>query len=156
MAPIPGADQEDEVGDEMRVVKRGRNPSEPTAQERQDHEDQGHVQHRSWCKICNAARGLGQQHRQGEPEDPEMEVLKISIDYGYMADKTDAEAETLPFLAVREKKSKSYGGTFVDRKGPSAYSVKYLVGWVRHQGIGRAIFQCDGEPALVALRDEVA
>ena len=138
----------------MKIVSRARNPRAATEAERRDHEDQGHVQFRDWCVICHAARGTGQQHRhEAIGEDEELKIPKISADYGYMADKQDEEAETLPLLAVREKKLKAYAGTFVDNKGPTEYVVKYLVGWIRSLGVSRAIFQTDGEPALVALRN---
>ena len=39
------------------------NPKNPTSREKQEHEDSGHVVHRSWCAACVGGRGVGGQHR---------------------------------------------------------------------------------------------
>ena len=49
------------------------NPKNPTSREKQEHEDSGHVVHRSWCAACVESRGVGGQHRIQLLEEEERE-----------------------------------------------------------------------------------
>ena len=53
-------------------------PKEPTAPERQEHEDSGHVMYRSWCKACRSARSSGSQHRSRDV-DPDEEAQQDPV-----------------------------------------------------------------------------
>ncbi len=57
----PGAQSvEDEQSEEMKERKVVRIPMEPTAAERQHHEDTGHTQYRDLCLHCDYGRTIGQ------------------------------------------------------------------------------------------------
>ena len=61
-------------------------------EEREDHELLGHVQYRSWCWHCAAARCVGQQHRQLREDPVDATVPEIVLDYYFMSE----ESETAP------------------------------------------------------------
>ena len=42
-----------------------------------------------------------------------------------------------------------------ERKGPTAYSISFLVGFIKDLGCRRIILKCDNEPSTDALQDAV-
>ena len=50
--------------------------------QREEHELLGHVQYRSWCGHCAAARGVGQQHRQLSEDPVDATVPEIVLLHG--------------------------------------------------------------------------
>lgn len=142
-------EQMDADADEEQVQKRRTEPRPPTRQEVDDHYSMGHAQFRSWCRHCQAARGIGEQHRaQDEPEgaDP-----TISSDYGYMNEETDPEA-AMPMLVMKDRTTKKIMATAIPSNGVENYSVKFFAGCVKELGWRRYISKSDGEPSLVALK----
>ena len=55
----------EDVGEEARRPRLIPTPVMPQAWEVEEHNAMGHVQYRSWCQHCVAARGVGQRHTQG-------------------------------------------------------------------------------------------
>ena len=49
-------------------------------------------------------------------------------------------ADTLPFLICRDSRFGLTGATCCERKGPTAYSISFLVGFIRDLGFRRIIF----------------
>ena len=47
------------------------------------------------------------------------------------------------------------GATCCERKGPTAYSISPLVGFIKDLGFRRIILKCDNEPSTKALQDAV-
>ena len=47
------------------------------------------------------------------------------------------------------------GATCCERKGPTAYSISFLVGFIKELGFRRIILKCDNEPSTKALQDAV-
>ena len=92
-------------------------PYQPTAAQVKEHVMLGHVQYRSWCRHCVAARGIGQQHKKLEHTDSE--EPEIACDYAYMRSDTDKQdiSNSLPMLVIKDSKTKMYGATFVAEKG---------------------------------------
>lgn len=124
----------EETSDEAMKPKMIPIPYQPTAAQIEEHEMIGHVQYRSWCRHCVAARGVGQQHK--KVEHIESEEPEIACDYAYMRsdnEKTDI-SNNLPMLVLKDSKTKMYGATFVSEKGVDPYAVKYFSSFI--QGLG--------------------
>ena len=138
----------DEVSEESQKAGRKQTPREPTRLERQEHEDQGCVVFRSWCKHCSAGKGIGATH-QSSPEEEESAVPTISLDYGFMGEK---ENETMPILFMRDRKRKRPAASTEVAKGVAQYAVSFCVGWIRDLGWKRVIWKSDREPAILALK----
>ena len=60
-----------------------------------------------------------------------------------------------PILISRDSKYGQTGATCCERKGPSAYSISFLVGFIKDLGFRRIILKCDNEPSTKALQDAV-
>ena len=80
-------------------------------EEREEQELLGHVQYRSWCRHCAAARGVGQQHRQLIEDPVDAAMPEIVLDYYFMGDET----ETAPHIVVKDKKRSAFGRTAIQR-----------------------------------------
>jgi len=131
-------------------------PYQPTAAQIEEHEMTGHVQYRSWCRHCVAAKGIGQQHKKVEHE--ESEEAEIACDYAYMrsdTDKTDI-SNNLPMLVIKDSKTKMYGATFVQEKGLDPYAIKYFSSFIQSLGYKKIINKSDGEHSIVALKEKAA
>ena len=47
------------------------------------------------------------------------------------------------------------GATCCEQKGPTAYSISFLVGFIKDHGFRRIILTCDDEPSTKTLQDAV-
>ena len=113
---------EDEEPLEAEIPRVRMNPKNPTSREKQDHEDSGHAVYKSWCAACVESRGVGGQHRIGllEEEERERTTPIAAFDYGFL---------------TQENADK--------RKGPTAYSISILVGFIKDLGFRRMILKFD-------------
>ena len=68
---------------------------------------------------------------------------------------TQENADTFPILICRDSRYGQTGATCCERKGPTAYSVKFLVGFIKDLVFRRIILKCDSEPNTRALQDAV-
>ena len=130
------------------------NPKNPTSREKQEHEGSGHAVHRSWCAACVEGRGVGGQHRTellGE-EERERTTPIVVFDFGFL---TQENAHTFPNLICRDRRYGQTGATCCERKGPTAYSISCLVGFIKDLGFRRIILKCDNELSTKALQDAV-
>ena len=131
------------------------NPKNPTSREKQEHEDSGHAVCRSWCAAaCVEARGVGRQHRIEILEEEEIENTSpiVAFDYGFL---TQENADTFPILICRDSRYGQTGATCCERKGPTAYTISFLVGFIKDLGFRRIKSKCDNEPCTKALQDAV-
>ena len=130
------------------------NPKNPTSREKQEHEVSSHALYRSWCAACVEGRGVGGQHRIEllEEEERERTTPIVAFDYGFL---TQENADTFPFLICRDSRYGQTGATFCEQKGPTAYSIPFLVGFIKDLGFRRIILKCDDEPSTKALQDAV-
>ena len=114
-APAQSAAEGQEEDDEFQRPRSVRFHDEQmypiSKEEREEHELLGHVQYRSWCRHCAAARGVGQQHRQLR-EDPVDAVPENVLDYYFMGE----ESSTAPHIVVKDRKSSAYFSTSLDSK----------------------------------------
>ena len=100
--------------------------------------DSGHAVHRSWCAAFVEGRGVGGQHRIEllEEEDRERTTPIVAFDYGFL---TQENADTFPILICRDSRYGQTGAKCCERKGPTAYSISFLVGFIKHLGFRRII-----------------
>ena len=73
--------ERDDVGEEpgRRIIRR---PREPTAKEREEHEEL-HEPYRAWCRACVSGRGRVEYHYSRDHSDDAVPV--VSVDYGYLS-----------------------------------------------------------------------
>ena len=76
----------------------------------------------------------------------------VALDYGFL---TQENADTFPLLICRDSKYGQTGATCCERKGPIAYSISFLVGFIEDLDFHRIILKCDCEPSTQALQDAV-
>ena len=131
------------------------NPKNSTSREKQEHEDSGHAVYRSWCAACVEGRGVEGQHRAEpleEEEEGERTTPIVAFDYGFL---TQENADTFPILICRDSRYGQTGATCCERKGPTAYSLSSLFGFIKDLGFRRIILKCDNESGTKALQDAV-
>ena len=116
------------------------NPKNPTSREKQEHDDSGHAFHRSWCAACVEGRGVGGGHQIEllEEEERERTTPIVAFDYGFL---TQENANTFPILICRDSRYGLMGAACCERKGPTAYSVSFLVGFIQDLGLRRIILK---------------
>ena len=61
-------------------------------------------------------------------------------------------SDTFPILICRDSRYGRTGATCCKRKGPTAYSILFLVGFIKDLGFRRIILKCDNEPSTKALQ----
>ena len=137
-ADVEMGNEEDEEPLEAEIPSVRINPKNPTSREKQEHEDSGHVVHRSWCAACVEGRGVGGHHRIQllEEEERERTTPIVAFDYGVL---TQENADTFPILICRDSRYGQMGATCCERKGPTAYSIPFLVGFIKDLGFRRII-----------------
>ena len=142
-----------EASEEVAKAKVKLPPYEPTRKEREEHEGLGCTQYRSWCHHCVKARGIGTQHR-ADPDEEDGAVPTVCSDYGYLGD--EGRKDSVPIIVIRDRKTKGYYATAVQATGMDKAATQFFIGALRNLGWKRYISRSDGEPALVALKTEVA
>ena len=133
--------EEDEEPLEAEVPTARNKPKNPTSREKQEHEDAGHAVCRNCCVACVEGRGVGGQHRIElmEEEERERTTPIAAFDYGFL---TQENADKFPILICRDSRYGQTAATFCERKGPTAYSISFLVGFIEDLGFLRIILQC--------------
>ena len=61
----------------------------------------------------------------------------------------------MPFLVVKDRKSKKLWAFIVKEKGLNPYAVKKLAKILSGTGYGRVIIKADQEPAVMSLKEAV-
>ena len=72
----------------------------------------------------------------------------VVFDYGFL---TQENADTFPILICRDSRYGQTGATCCERKDPTAYSISFVVGFIKDLGFRRIILKCDDEPGTKAL-----
>ena len=121
-----------EISEEALAVKCKPIPTDPSPQERREHELMGHVQFRSWCRHCVRGRGKSAAHYQQDAEQTHA-VPHVSFDYVFLGQDNE---KTLPILLIRDH---AYRATFshaVPCKGVegSAYPARQTAFTIRQLG----------------------
>ena len=120
----------DEEPLEAKIPSVRKNPNNPTSREKQG-------QHR--IELL-------------EEEERERTTPMVAFDHGFL---TQVNADTFPILICRDGGYGQTGATCCERKGPTAYSISVLVGFIKDPGYRRIILKCDNEPSTKALQDAV-
>ena len=87
-----------------------------------------------------------------DEEERERTTPIVAFDYGFL---TQENADTFPILICRDSRYGQTGATCCERKGPTAYTISFLVGFIEDLGFRRIILKCDNEPSTNALQDAV-
>ena len=146
-----GQEEDDEFQRPRRVEFLDEQKHPVSREEREEHELLGHVQYRSWCRHCAAARGVGQQHRQLSEDPVDATVPEIVLDYYFMGE----ESETAPHIVVKDRKSSAYFSTNLDSK-TSQYAVAFVAGAIQELGYKRILMKSDNAPAIKRLKERVS
>ena len=144
-ADVEMGNEEDEEPSEAEIPRVSMNPRNPTSREKQEHEDSGHVVHRTWCAACVEGRGVGGQQRIEplEEEERERTTLIVVFDYDCL---TQENADTFKKNPIRrDRRYGQTGATLCERKGPAANSISFPVGFIRDLGFRNIILECDDE-----------
>ena len=114
------------------------NPKNSTSREKQEHENAGHALYRSWCAACIEGRGVGGQLLIEPLEEEERERTSpiVAFDCGFVMQEN---ADTFPILIRRDSRYGQTGATCCERKGPTAYSISFLAGFIKDLGFRRII-----------------
>ena len=80
-------DGETEVDDGSAQVTNIRDPGHPTVKEYQEHMTT-HRPYRLWCKFCVMGRGVNAPHRRSDAQDDLDGVPHVSMEYGFLGDRT--------------------------------------------------------------------
>ena len=146
-----GQEEDDEFQRPRRVEFLDEQKHPVSREEREEHELLGHVQYRSWCRHCAAARGVGQQHRQLSEDPVDATVPEIVLDYYFMGE----ESEAAPHIVVKDRKSSAYFSTSLDSK-TSQYAVAFVAGAIQELGYKRILLKSGNEPAIKRLKEKVS
>ena len=149
---VPSGQEEDDEFQRPRGVRFHDEQKYPVSrEEREEHELLGHVQYRSWCRHCAAARGVGQQHRLLSADPMNATVPEIVLDYYFMGE----ESETAPHIVVKDRKSSAHFSTSLDSK-TSQYAVAFVAGAIQELGYKRILMKSDNEPSIKRLKERVS
>ena len=83
-----------------------------------------------------------------EEEERERTTPIVVFDCGFL---TQENADAFPTLICRDSRFGQTGAT-CERKGPTAYAISFLVGFVKDLGFRRIILFCDNEPSTKAFQ----
>ena len=142
---------EDEELLEAEIPSVRTNPKNPTSTEKQVHEVSGQVVYRNRCAaLCRRSCVL-----QIQLLDEEERERTISIVAFYHEFLTQENADTFPILMCRDNRYGQTGATCCERKGPTAYSLSSLVGFIKDPVFRRIILNCGNGPSTKAIQDAV-
>ena len=129
-------------------------PTQPTAQERAEHE-LTHLPYRSWCPTCVANKGRADNHPRQSSKLP-----VVQFDFCYF--KTAGEQSTTPILTGIDVETGMTMATVVgDKQGDFQYHVRCIQAFLMECGrvqavLNTTILQSDQEDHLIALLKTVA
>ena len=125
------------------VSKARINPKSPTSRKNQEREDSG---------ACVEGRELSGQLRMEVLSERETMTPIVAFDHGFM---NQENGNTLPILICRDRKYGQTGASCCERKGPTAYFISFLVGFIKDLGLRKIFSKSDNEPNTNSLHDAV-
>jgi hypothetical protein len=140
--------------EESEETKRKVAAKEPSRKMRAEHEDENHAVFRSWCTICVASRGLGNQHRKKKKEEAKEddEGPRIFSDYFFMS----TDEKSAPMLVLKFSRSGRVAATALEGKGDTDHGVKFMKRFIEETGVKRFVNFSDNEPAMLFLKNKAA
>ena len=149
---VPGRNEVADAGGEPRGSfhpKYLRQPKQPSKQERELH-SMTHIPFQPWCVVCQEAKGRASQHRK---QRASTKTSKIQLDYAYIRQPQDKEPTTI--LTWVESLTGLAGSLMTTKKGVTQAQLDAVITFIKRQGFSQSTLQCDGEPALVKLVEEI-
>ena len=150
---VPGREQVADAGGEPQSEsfhpKYLRQPRQPSKQERELH-NMAHIPFQPWCVVCQEAKGRASQHRK---QRASTKTSKIQLDYAYIRQPQDKEPTTI--LTWVESLTGLAGSLMTAKKGVTQAQLDAVITFIKRQGFSQSTLQCDGEPALVKLVEEI-
>ena len=126
-----------------------RQPKQPSKQERELH-SMTHIPFQPWCVVCQEAKGRASQHRK---QRASTKTSKIQLDYAYVRQPQDKEPTTI--LTWVESLTGLAGSLMTTKKGVTQAQLDAVITFIKRQGFSQSTLQCDGEPALVKIVEEI-
>ena len=123
-------------------------PKQPSMRERELH-NTTHIPSQPWCVVCQEAKVRASQHKQRTSA----KTSNIQLDYAYISQPPDKEPTTIVIWV--ESLTGLAGSLMTTKKGPTAQELDAVVTFIRSQGFAHSTLQCDEEPALVKLVEEI-
>ena len=148
---VPSTEEVAAQGGEPKVsfYSKSRQPQLLVTQERELHTI-NHVSSSSWCVECHEAKDRAFQLRNSQTST---KTSTIQLQYAYMRQPQDKEPTMI--LTWVESLAGFAGSKMTSKKGPTANQLDAVVTFIKEQGFEQSILQCDGEPALVELLEEL-
>ena len=150
---VPGRKEVADAGGEPQSEsfhpKYLRQPRQPSKQERELH-NMTHIPFQPWCVVCQEAKGRASQHRK---QRASTKTSKIQLDYAYIRQPQDKEPTTI--LTWVESLTGLAGSLMTTKKGVTQAQLDAVITFIKRQGFSQSTLQCDGEPALVKLVEEI-
>ena len=109
-----------------------------------------HIPFQPWCVVCQEAKGRASQHRK---QRASTKTSRIQLDYAYIRQPQDKEPTTI--LTWVESLTGLAGSLMTAKKGVTQAQLDAVITFIKRQGFSQSTLQCDGEPALVKLVEEI-
>ena len=128
-----------------------RSPILPSQQE-QDTHTLTHQSYRSWCHVCQQAKGRGGQHRRQHQQDENISI--IQLDYTFMHDPHQPPQHS----GEPHTYTHSYGHRVHNRTALQCQrrATHHIHRWIVKHGFTRSVLQSDHETSLMQLVSTVA
>ena len=148
--------EDDEQEEEIIMPKHMRDPGEPTKKEREEREVL-HLPYTPWCKLCVLGKGPSDHHVTEKKDVADVTVPTISIDYMFLGTK-NVKAKDRTVLAIFDNRTKAVMALMTHSKGPVEWVMNAAVKFIDELGYGKmaSSIKCDGEPAIMAVRDAIS
>ena len=139
-------------------VQSLRSPILPSEQE-QDTHSLTHQPYRSWCRVCQQAKGRGGQHRRQHQKEENVSI--IQLDYTFMHDPHQAprrqgQQHTFTILTAIESTTGLGLAVPSSKKGYTPHQAAQLHRWIIKHGFTKSVLQSDHETSLMQLVSTVA
>ena len=147
-------DRADDDFEESEEFRRSVEVMEPTARQREEHEQENHACYRPWCRVCVESRGLGTQHRKTMKglAEASADGPRIFSDFFFMS----TDERSAPMLVMKSSRSRRIAAVALPSKGISEFGVKAFSAFIANTGLRRFTNFSDGEPAMIALKGAAA
>ena len=123
-------------------------PSTPSSAERKLHE-LTHLPFRSWCEVCQRAKGLQGQHKHQSQKKSSV----IQLDHSFY--KVPGSVQNLKVLTFTETSTSICGAVIVPDLSANQVGIKALKQFIMVNGFTHSVLQCDGHSGLMKLQDQV-
>ena len=152
--PDPERAGDDDEAEEGRPIKGQKATYVPNREDWDSHM-RSHIPFRRWCPFCVKGRSKSRAHRklQKTDEEKDREVPVMSFDYmePRSAEGKRAKVESLPILAMIDRRTKWHAAIMVRASGLNGYAVAAAVREIELSGYNRMILKSDQGPDILNL-----